>query len=115
MDVNGGGVRRVTFSGRYNTDPVFSPRGDQIAFSYLDPDTRIYRIALIRVDGSDLRVLAGTGRGDTQPAFSPDGRLIAFSCSDGDIYVSDLIGGAAVRVTDGRGAYSEPCWGPLVD
>lgn len=113
-NMNDGSVRRLTYSGKYNTDPVFSPRGDLVAFSCLDPDSHIYRIGLIRPDGSEFRTIAGTGRGDTQPAFSPDGRLVAFACRDGEIYVADMIGGDPVQISDGRGEYSEPTWGPLL-
>lgn len=113
-DMSDGSVRRLTYTGKYNTDPVFSPRGDLVAFSCLDPDTRIYRIGLIRPDGSEFRMIGGTGRGDTQPSFSPDGRLIAFACRDGEVYVADMIGGDPVRISDGQGSYSEPTWGPLL-
>jgi TolB protein len=109
LDVFSKGAQRITFQGTYNSEPVFSPKGDLIAFTYLSTTDRRYHVALIRPDGSGLRVLPGTGRGDESPTFSPDGRLIAFSSSDGNIYVTDLAGNFLTKVTNG-GVFSQPSW-----
>jgi TolB protein len=111
MDLATKNVQRITFEGKYNSEPTFSPKGDLVAFSYLDKGGT-YRIAVVRPDGSKLRVLPGTGLGDESPSFSPDGRLIAFAASDGNIYVTDLLGTAPVRITTG-GGFTEPSWSPL--
>ncbi len=113
-DMVTGNAKRLTFSGKYNTDPVFSPRGDLIAFTYLSPDDGKFHVAFIRPDGSRLAVLPGSGQGDEAPAFSPDGRLIAFQSADGNIYITDLGGSAAVQITDGRAVYAEPSWSPVL-
>ncbi|HPR04199.1 MAG TPA: hypothetical protein PLP82_09860 [Deltaproteobacteria bacterium] len=105
-------VTRLTYEGKYNTEPVFSPRGDLVAFSHLAGDGK-YRIGLVRPDGSKFRVLPGSGLSDEAPAFSPDGRLIAFAAANGNIYVTDLLGMAAVPVTTG-GGFSEPAWSPFL-
>lgn len=113
QDIASGKVKRLTFQGKYNTEPVFSPRGDLVAFTHLGKDHR-YHVGIIRVDGTGMKVLPGTGRGDEAPCFSPDGRLVGFACADGDIYVSDLVGDRPVRITDGRGEYTEPHWSSRV-
>lgn len=71
---NGGGARRLTTSGKENTDPNWSPRGDRIVFCGNSSD-----IFTIAPDGSDLQQLtSGQGR-NTRPTWSPDGRLIVFT------------------------------------
>lgn len=112
LDLSSRNVTRLTYEGKYNTEPVFSPKGDLVAFSHLAKDGRYY-IGLVRPDGSKFRVLPGSGLSDEAPAFSPDGRLIAFAASNGNIYVSDLLGTAAVPVTTG-GGFSEPAWSPYM-
>ena len=113
MDLVTRKVERLTFQGSYNSEPVFSPKGDVIAFIHLAEDRR-FHIALIKTDGTRMKVLPGTGRGDESPTFSPDGRLVAFSSSDGNIYVTDFMGTSVVRVTD-TGGFTEPCWSPLME
>jgi TolB protein len=111
MDMATKNVQRITYDGSYNSEPVFSPKGDLVAFSYLDKGGK-YHIAVVRPDGSKFRVLPGTGLGDESPAFSPDGRLIAFAASDGNIYVTDLLGNSPVKITTG-GSFTEPSWSPV--
>jgi TolB protein len=113
MDLATKKVERITFTGTYNSEPVFSPRGDLIAFIHLAQDHK-FHIALIRPDGTRMTMLNGTGKGDESPTFSPDGRLVAFASADGNIYVTDLMGTAVVRVTE-TGGFSEPSWSPLLE
>jgi TolB protein len=108
MDLATKNVQRITYEGTYNSEPAYSPKGDLVAFSYLQKGGR-YHIALVRPDGTNFRVLPGTGLGDESPTFSPDGRLIAFAASDGNLYITDLLGTAPVKITSG-GSFSEPHW-----
>lgn len=104
--------QRLTFQGRENTEPIYSPRGDLIAFTHEGADGR-FRIAIIRPDGSGFMVLhPDTTIAEESACFSPDGRLITYAGSDGHLYVSDLFGSRPVRITNGGGRYSQPCWGP---
>ena len=55
MNVNGEGIKRIGFGdGRYGT-PVWSPRGDMIAFTKQSQGR--FHIGVMRTDGSEERLL----------------------------------------------------------
>jgi len=119
MDVNGGNVKRVSFNkGRYAT-PVWSPRGDFIAFTRLSG--RKFFIGVMRPDGSGERMLA-EGYHVEGPTWSPNGRVLSYfkqgkSDSRGKVkskvYTVDLSGyneREVVTPLDGV----DPAWSPLL-
>jgi TolB protein len=114
MDLNSRRIQRLTFQGRKNTEPVYSQRGDLIAFTQECSDGR-FRIAIMHPDGTGLKVLhPDSTLEEESPSFSPDGRLVVYAGADGNLYISDLYGNKPVKVTSGGGRYSQPNWGPLV-
>ncbi len=77
MSANGGTANRISFgSGRYGT-PVWSPRGDLIAFTRYAGDTSNFAIGVMRPDGSGERILAD-GWLVEGPTFAPNGRVLMF-------------------------------------
>jgi TolB protein len=77
MGAGGGSAQRVSFgSGRYGT-PVWSPRGDLIAFTHYAGDTSNFSIGVMRPDGSGERILAD-GWLVEGPTFAPNGRVLMF-------------------------------------
>ena len=106
---------RITFdSGRF-TDPVWSPRGDWIAFSRQGDGK--FSIGVIRTDGSGMRILTD-GYQDESPTWSPNGRVIAFerTASRGagpKLWSVDLTGRNLRRMPTPRDA-TNPTWGPLL-
>jgi TolB protein len=77
MGANGGAAQRISFgSGRYGT-PVWSPRGDLIAFTRYAGDTSNFSIGVMRPDGSGERALAD-GWLVEGPTFAPNGRVLMF-------------------------------------
>jgi TolB protein len=119
MNADGGNVRRISFNnGRYAT-PVWSPRGDLIAF------TRMFQgqfyIGVMKSDGSGERMLA-KGFLVESPTWAPNGRVLPFfrqsrANSRGEfsskIYTIDLTGFNEREILtpiDG----SDPAWSPLI-
>jgi Tol biopolymer transport system component len=109
----------------------WSPDGQFLAFDAhraggtLDGVAGVY---VMRADGTDARMLTACPLDgshlciDQHPAWSPDGTQIAFTRalpergSDGfmgDIFVIDVVGGEARRVTGGPGLDCCPAWQPL--
>jgi TolB protein len=103
-DLASGSTNRLTFSGTYNSAPVFSPKGDAIAF--VARFEGAFEICLMNVDGTNQRVLTSGGINDS-PQFSPCGRYIIYSSNRGGkhgIYVM-LFNGENKRLlkfTDGE-------------
>ena len=75
MSAGGGGERRISFGeGRYAT-PVWSPRGDYIAFTKITGGS--FGIGVMRPDGSGERMLA-SGFLVEGPTWAPNGRVLMF-------------------------------------
>jgi len=120
MNADGADQKRITFGeGNYQT-PVWSPRGDLIAF------TRQYRgrfyIGVIRPDGTGERLLTESYL-DEGPTWSPNGRVLMFfretpTRRDGSgggsaLWSVDLTGRNLRRVRT-PGSASDPAWSPLL-
>ncbi len=79
MDVDGGQPSRISFGGGNYGSPVWSPRGDLIAFTKIKDG--LFHIGVMGVDGSDERLLTRSAL-DEGPTWSPNGRVILFSRKD---------------------------------
>jgi TolB protein len=120
MDASGGNVQRISFGdGKYGT-PVWSPRGDLIAFTKITGGQ--FYIGVMRPDGSGERVISQSYL-DEGPTWSPNGRVIMFfrqtpqsrSGSGGrsHLYSIDLTGRNLREVVTPLDA-SDPAWSPLL-
>ena len=112
MDADGGNVRRFTFDVDYTDSPVWSPKGDRMAFV-----TRVgggFDVWTCRADGTGAAP-AVTGGNNENPRWSADGRHLVFASNrDGGygLWVTDLDGALPRKLdTGGRRALS-PAWSP---
>jgi TolB protein len=115
MSASGGSAQRISFGdGAYST-PVWSPRGDYIAF------TKQYQgkfgIGIMRADGSGERILT-EGYHNEGPTWSPNGRVIMFFRDPGGeagptLHTVDVTGRNEQRLPTPSYA-SDPAWSPLL-
>jgi TolB protein len=106
-------VRRITYEGRYNTQPSWSPKGDKLAYSGI-VDGRI-NIYVTDLDGSvSMQLTDGTGDNEA-PCWSPDGSLIAFSSTregPSRLFVMTAYGTDQRRLLRLPGEQTSPRWSP---
>ncbi len=77
-----GEVKRLTYSGRYNSAPSFSPKGDLIAFIC---NVGSFEVCTMNADGSNQRVLTNDGTVNDSPQFSSCGRYILYTSMKGGV------------------------------
>jgi TolB protein len=112
MPSTGGAARRVTFQGKYNQTPRFSPRTDkpQIAFTGRD-EKGAFDIFILDLKSNRIDRVAWQGKGSNlDPTWSPDGRLLAYTSTRGGIFVYNPETQHEVQVW--KGSASSPSWGP---
>jgi TolB protein len=116
MAAGGGQAQRISFGqgGRHST-PVWSPRGDYIAFTRQAGNK--FAIGVIKPDGSGERVLT-EGFHNEGPTFAPNGRVIMFfrdlpGSGGPSLYTVDITGRNELKVPTPSYA-SDPAWSPLL-
>ncbi len=112
-------VKRISFVGKFNATPRFSPDGREIAFSsWLDNRFDIFKI---NYDGTGLSRLTKDFGSNEDPTFSNDGNFIAFSSQRviskykavQDIYIMDVDGDILGKITNNFGNCITPRWSKL--
>ncbi|MCI0859006.1 MAG: PD40 domain-containing protein [Chloroflexi bacterium] len=96
-----------------NTDPIWSPDGQKIAYS--STDGGYWDIYVMDVDGGNPTRITNHPARDVNPAWSPDSSKLAFASDrDGnlEIYVADLTTKRITRLTNRPGSDSHPSWSP---
>lgn len=113
MDVNGGGLIRLTAHPAVDDSPAWSPDGRRIAFvSERDGNREVYVTTL---DGSEVQRITDNSASDSHPVWSPDGRQIAFESNRGgawDVYTVSLDTGLTSQITRGAGNNQIGSWSP---
>src|SRR4030081_1038030 len=120
MPATGGAAQRISFSkdegggGSYST-PVWSPRGDYIAFTKQGGGQ--FSIGIMKPDGSGERILT-SGFHNEGPTFAPNGRVLMFFRDPGgnggpSLFTVDISGRNELRVPT-PGFASDPAWSPLL-
>lgn len=115
MSVNGGDPKRISFGGGNYGSPVWSPRGDLIAFTKIKDG--LFHIGIMKTDGSDERLLTRSAL-DESPTWAPNGRVILFSRKDYSdnttrLYTIDVTGYNERQLPTPLDA-SDPDWSILI-
>ena len=119
MKSNGKKITRISFGkGNYST-PVWSPRGDYIAFTKFHQN--IFYVGVMTPQGKGERIIA-KGFLVEGPTWTPNGRMIAYTKKDHpigkkegktNIYLIDLTGFNEREIITPLEA-SDPAWSPLL-
>ena len=116
MSAGGGPAQRISFGeGASYSTPVWSPRGDLIAFTRQSANG--FAIGVMGVDGRGERILT-EGYHNEGPTFAPNGRVLMFFRDPGGnggpaLYSIDITGRNEQRVPT-RNYASDPAWSPLL-
>jgi Tol biopolymer transport system component len=105
--------------------PVWSPRGDRIAFALgqFFPMVRgreqvTSQLALIGIDGRGFEVLSAAGDRVAFPSWSPDGKRLVYRSADGQrrgLRTIELATNRITNLTRGAGNDNFPAWSPKGD
>ncbi len=115
MGAGGGGAQRISYGdGSYST-PVWSPRGDLIAFTKQAGGQ--FHIGTMKPDGSGERILVSSFHAEG-PTWAPNGLVMMYFSDPGGndgahLYTVDIWGRNNQRVTTETYA-SDPSWSPLL-
>ena len=116
MAFDGSGVRRLsTGDGRYST-PVWSPRGDYIAFT--KQASGRFLIGVMKPDGTAERILT-EGYHNEGPTWAPNGRVLMFfresqGANGGPRLFTIDVTGYNERQVPTPSFASDPAWSPLL-
>jgi dipeptidyl aminopeptidase/acylaminoacyl peptidase len=115
MNADGSNPHRISFTPGANGTPVWSPRGDLIAFTKRVGSN--FTIGVMRPDGSGERMLSHGGR-DEGPTWAPNGRVLMYTrqgagAAAAQIWEVDAFGHNERRVAS-PGSASDPAWSPLI-
>jgi TolB protein len=109
-------VKRISFVGKFNAAPRFTPDGREIVFSsWVDERFDIYKID---AQGNNLVRLTKNFGSNEEPWFSPDGQFVVFSSQRvinsklavQDLYIMNREGEVIARITDKYGKCYTPRW-----
>jgi TolB protein len=109
-------VKRISYVGRFNASPRFSPDGKEIVFSsWVDNRFDIYKIDS---NGKNLVRLTKNFGSNEEPMFSPDGQFIVFTSQRvisrkkavQDIYIMNREGEIISKLTGNFGQCFTPRW-----
>ena len=112
-DYDGTNFKRLTHNRGLSLDPVWSPRGDSVIYSYIgNAYTVLMQHNIYNGQSRQLAKFRGLNAGG---AISPNGSYIALVLSKDnqvDLYVRPVNGGTLRRITHDKAVEASPCWSP---
>lgn len=114
-------ANQLTFAGKYNAAPDWSPKGDKILFAAQRVVEGNFDIYIIDPDGNNLNRLTVGDRvsarrvNSENPSWAPTGRHFAFSANEGGnyaVYVMTADGTIKRKISPEGRECSQPSWGP---
>ena len=112
-DYDGTNFRRITRNRGLSLDPVWSPGGKTIVYSFIgNAFTTLMECNITNGKSRQLAKFNGLNAGG---AISPDGAYIALVLSKDnqvDLYVRPTNGGTLRRLTRDKAVEASPCWSP---
>ena len=79
MNADDSDVSQLTSGENYDSNPSFSPNGQQVVFDRQVGTSRVPHIFIVNVDGTGLRALTEGSSRDSEPVFTPNGKRILFA------------------------------------
>jgi TolB protein len=113
MDYDGANQHPITHLGTVSLSPRISPDNTRLAFSSLGREG--FQIRMFSVVLGRMVNFPSVGGTNLSPAWTPDGKEIAYSSSrsgDPEIWITDVNGNLARRVTSFRGPDVSPVFNP---
>jgi TolB protein len=113
VNMNGTGLTRLTSGPSENVNPMWSPRGDHIAFVQFAPGASSSHVWITDASGGNQRKLTTDDAVHANPSWSPDGSWLIYSCDLGTSHLRRQnvdTGEIVLFESPARGGDSSPIW-----
>ncbi|MDH4162896.1 MAG: hypothetical protein OEW15_09450 [Nitrospirota bacterium] len=111
--LDGTGFTQLTQGPSEHLNPMWSPRGDLIAFVEFPPDTESSHIWVMDPAGGNKRKLTTHDASHANPSWSPDGSWLIYRCDAGKPHLRKInvdTGELVLFQPPAQGADSSPVW-----
>lgn len=117
VNMDGTGFTKLTEGPAEHINPMWSPRGDLIAFVEFRKESKASHVRVMDPQGKNSRKLTTDEAEHSNPSWSPDGAWIIFRCDHGTPHLRRInvdTGELVPFEPPARGADSSPIWLSLI-
>ncbi len=110
-------IKRLTFDGTQNYDPVYTPNGKDIVFMHIASPGAPIQLAVYHLD-TQLTQTITTGTLDKSPSISPNSRMVIYANYDqahGRLAEASINGKIHLILPSSSGSVQSPAWSPYLD